>query len=85
MKKSYTLKVPDLLDSTLREVAQRHDTNVEDVIQRAIRLFLITDSLERDPDAALIVREGGIERELVLFATATPGAAEGEQGWPFGA
>ena len=66
--KRYNLVLPASLYAKLDEQADRQQTTVVDLIRKYLRLGLaITTLVEDDPDAALIVRSGDVERELVIL------------------
>ena len=60
----------DLLDATheqLKVVADQHGTTIAEIVRRFISLGLIAARIQDDPDSALLIREGGREREIVLI------------------
>ncbi len=65
--KRYNLTLPDELFKELQQVADKRHTTVVDLLRRFIKLGLIATNLEDTPDAALIIREGDTEREVILL------------------
>ena len=64
--KRYSLVLPDELFAAVQELADRRQTTVVDIIRRCIKLGLIAARVEDMPGAALIIREGEIEREIIF-------------------
>lgn len=65
--KHFNLAVPaDLLDEVQKLADARHTTTVE-MFRRFIKLGLLAARLEETSGAALIIREGDREREIVLL------------------
>lgn len=65
--KRYTLVLPDELFNAVQTLANQRQTTVVELIRRFIKLGLIAARIEETPGAALIIREGDIEREIVLI------------------
>jgi hypothetical protein len=65
--KRYNLALPEELFNELQELAERKQTSVVDILRRSIKLGLLAASLEETPDSAIIIRRGGVEREIVLI------------------
>ena len=63
----YNLLLPEDLYAEVKAVADRHDTTVAGMLKRFIKLGLIAVKVEDDPDAALIIRQGGRDREILLL------------------
>jgi hypothetical protein len=51
----------------VQDVAEKYETSVAEVIRKSIRLGLLAAKLQDDPNAALIIREGEREREVMIF------------------
>lgn len=64
--KRYSLVLPEELFEAVQELADRRHTTVVEIIRRFIKLGLIAARIEDTPDAALIIREGDTEREIIL-------------------
>jgi hypothetical protein len=66
--KRYNLVLPEKLFEDLQQLSDRRHTTVVELLRKFIKLGLaITAQLEDNPDAALIIRVGETERELMLF------------------
>lgn len=66
-KQRYNLVVPPELNADVQRVAQDHNIPVPDLIRLFIKLGLIANDVWQKPNAALIIRENGEEREIELF------------------
>ena len=64
--KRYSLVLPEELFDAVQELANRRQTTVVDIIRRFIKLGLIAARIEDTPGAALIIREGDTEREIIF-------------------
>ena len=65
--KRYTLVLPEALFDELQGLADTRGTTVADLLRRFVKLGLLAIRVEEDPDSALIIREGGTEREILLL------------------
>lgn len=65
--KRYSLVLPEDLFTAVQHLATQRQTTVVDLIRRFIKLGLIAARLEDTPGAALIIREGESEREILLL------------------
>ncbi len=65
--KRYNLVLPEELFRELQALADRRYTTVVELIRRFIKLGLLAADLEDRPDAALIIREGDRERQILLL------------------
>ena len=65
--KRYNLVLPEELFNAVQELADRRHTTVVDLIRRFIKLGLIAARIEDTPDAALIIREGDSEQQILLL------------------
>lgn len=65
--KLYNLALPATVYADIQAVAERRKTTVAELIRRFIKLGLIVDRLEETPGAALVLREGASEREVLLL------------------
>ena len=63
----YSLVLPDDLFAEVERLAERQQTTVVELLRRFTRLGLLATHLQERPDAALLVREGGTERQLLLL------------------
>ena len=64
--KRYSLVLPEGLFDQVQQYADQRQTTVVDVFRRFIKLGLLVTQIEGDPDAALLIRQGDIEREIIL-------------------
>jgi hypothetical protein len=65
--KRFNLLLPQVLFDELEAVAERRHTSVVELLRRFIKLGLIADQIEMSPDAELIIREGDVERRILLI------------------
>jgi hypothetical protein len=65
--KRYNLALPETLFDELQKLAERRHTTVVELLRRFIKLGLLAIELEETPDAALLIREGDTEREVLFF------------------
>lgn len=65
--KRYNLVIPKDLFDEVQRLADQRQTTVVDLFRRFIRLGLLAAYLEDRHDAALIIREGNVEREIILL------------------
>jgi ATP-dependent Clp protease ATP-binding subunit ClpA len=65
--KRYNLALPEELYDEVQALADRQQTTVVELLRRFIRLGLLATEIQQRPDAALIIREGDREREILLL------------------
>lgn len=65
-QKRYTLVLPEELFNEVQKLAEQRHVTVIELLRRFIKLGLIASRVEDTPDAALIIREGGVERQIIL-------------------
>jgi hypothetical protein len=65
--KRYSLVLPEDLFMAIQELADQRQTTVVDLIRRFIKLGLIAAKIEDTPGAALIIRDGDTERQIILL------------------
>ena len=65
--KRYNLALPRELFEQVEELAELNQTTVVEVLRRFIKLGLVASRIEQTPDAALLIREGSTEREIILL------------------
>lgn len=65
--KRYNLSFPIELYNEIKEVADRKQIAVIDLLRRFIKIGLVLIKIEDNPDAALIIREGNKEKEIVFY------------------
>jgi ATP-dependent Clp protease ATP-binding subunit ClpA len=63
----YSLVLPEDLFEQVERLAERQNTSVVELLRRFTRLGLLATQLQERPDAALIIREGGTERQVLLL------------------
>ena len=63
-------RAPTFAEEVKQSLAQlrreRQHTSVVELLRRFTRLGLLATQLQERPDAALIIREGGTERQILL-------------------
>lgn len=64
--KRYNLVLPEELFNEVQRIADDRQTTVVDILRRFIKLGLLADRIEKSSDSALIIREGDIERQIIL-------------------
>lgn len=65
--KRYNLSLPQNLYDELDLIAEKKQTNIADIIRSFIKLGMIVNKLEDDPNASFIIRENDKEREIILL------------------
>ncbi len=65
--KRYNLLLPINLFNQVQALADEEGTSVLELLKRFIRIGLVITKLTQSPDAALLIRQDGKERELVLL------------------
>jgi hypothetical protein len=65
--KRYNLVLPESLFSDVKSFADSRHITVVEAIRKFIKLGLIAAQLDETPGAMLLIRDGNIERQLVLI------------------
>ena len=65
--KRYNLSIPEELFQEVERIAKSHDTTVVDILRRFIKLGLLATKIEGTENAALLIREGNTERQIILL------------------
>ena len=65
--KRYNLILPMNLFNQVQALADEEGTTVLELLKRFIRIGLVITKLTQSPDSALLIRQDGKERELVLL------------------
>lgn len=65
--KRYSLVLPEAVFDEIQRVADEQQTTVVEIIRKFIKLGLIATEIEKDSSAALIIREGDKEKEILLI------------------
>jgi len=65
--KRYNLALPVDLFEEVQRLADERQTTVVDMFRRFVKLGLLAAYLEDQPDAALIIRDGNTERQVLLL------------------
>lgn len=66
-QKRYSMVIQPDLYAQVEAVANSHGASVVDILRRFMRLGIMLDEANSNPDAAIIVREAGVEKEIVLI------------------
>ncbi len=66
-QKRYNLVLPKELYEEVRQLADKRQTTVVDLLRRFIKLGLLATSIEEAPNSSLLVKENGVEREIILL------------------
>jgi hypothetical protein len=65
--KRYSLVLPEDLFTAIQTLADQRQTTVVDLIRRFIKLGLIAAKIEDTPGAALIIRDGDTEQQVIFL------------------
>ena len=65
--KRYNLVISKELYDAVEAIAQQRGTSVVAVMKQFIKIGLLADGIEGDPNMDLLVREDGVTRVLRLF------------------
>jgi hypothetical protein len=65
--KRYNLVLPEKLYDEMYAVASSHHTTVLELMRKFIKLGLLAMELQEKPDASLIIKDGNIEREILML------------------
>ena len=65
--KRYSLVLPEDLFTAIQTLADQRQTTVVDLIRRFIKLGLIAARIEDTPGAALIIRDGDTEQQVIFL------------------
>ncbi len=63
----YNLVLPEHLHTRLQEVADRKEIAIQELVRKFLRLGLIAVEVEDTPGSELIIREGGVERRIMII------------------
>ena len=66
-RKRYNLVLPEDLFEEVQRLADRQQTTVVELLRRFTKLGLLVTQIQETPGAALIIREGDREREILLL------------------
>jgi len=70
----YNLVIRRELYDAVEAIAQRRGTSVAPVMRQFVKMGLLADKIECDPNMDLLVREGEVTRVLRLFEEESPPA-----------
>jgi hypothetical protein len=65
--KRYNLVLPEELFNEIKILSEKQHTTVVEILRRFIRLGLLATQIEEIPDAALLIREGDNERQIIFL------------------
>lgn len=65
--KRYNLALPEPLFNDLQALADKEHTTVLELLRRFVKLGLVAMKIQETPGAAIFIREGDTEREIVMF------------------
>lgn len=63
----YNLALPTTLYDEVKQAADNHGVTVVDIIRKFLQIGLMVLRLQDEPGAALIIREGDSERQILIF------------------
>lgn len=66
-RKRYNLALPEDMFDKLQQIADEQDATILDVIKKCIKVGLLAYQTENNPDSALIIREGDLERQILMI------------------
>lgn len=66
-EKRYNLSLPNDLYYELDRIANKHNTTKLEVIRKFIKLGLVAENVESDPNSHLIIKDDKGERELMIM------------------
>lgn len=67
-RKHYSLSLPREEFNDLEEVAHKERVKIVEFIRRAIKFYIaIKKTIDENPDAELLIRENGRERQIILL------------------
>lgn len=64
--KRHNLSLPVELHRRLQEAADRYGTSVTDLIKQCLKIGLLALEVDNTPGAELLIRENGIERQILI-------------------
>ena len=65
--KRYTLVLPEELFNELQDVADGENIKVVELLRKFIKLGLLAVQVQNTPDAALLIRDGNTEQQILLL------------------
>lgn len=65
--KRYTLVIPQSMYDEVEQIAEERHTTVIDLLRKFIKLGILAVNLEDIPGAALVIREGDTEKEIMML------------------
>jgi len=65
--KRYTLVLPNSVFEQVQQLANAKQTTIVELLRKFIKLGLVAYEVQEKPDAALILREGNTEKEILLL------------------
>ena len=65
--KRYNLSLPDDLFNSIHELADKEHSTVLEILRKFIKLGLVAANISKDSNSKLIIREGDVEREILLL------------------
>ena len=66
-RKRYNLVLPEELFEEIQMVADKQQITVVEILRNFIKLGLLAIQIKETPDSALLIRENGTEREIILL------------------
>lgn len=65
--KRFNLVLPEELLMQVQRIAEEEHTTVVEIFRRFIKLGLLAVELQKKPNSALILKQGGEEREVLFL------------------
>lgn len=65
--KRYNLALPEELFNEVQQLAEKRQTTVVELLRRFIKLGLIAAQVEDTPGAAIFIRDGDTERQIIFI------------------
>ena len=65
-KTNYNMAIPSDTYKSLKKIAEQDGTTIAELLRRAIKWFLFVRTVKLDPEARLLVEQGGETREIII-------------------
>ena len=65
-KTSYNMAIPTDTYKSLKKIAEQEGTTIAELLRRAIKWLLFVRTIKLDPDAKLLIEQGGETKEIIV-------------------
>ncbi|MDY7076986.1 MAG: hypothetical protein SXV54_08685 [Chloroflexota bacterium] len=62
----YHMSIPTETYRNLKKMAEQEGTTIADLLRRAIKWLMFVRTIKLDPDARLLVEQGGETKEIII-------------------